>query len=238
MGLLDLPGPVFSAVDGVLGDVLPAAARLVVWALAGAIVSMELYRLLSPQARVAELRVELDVVQRKVAAYDGPFDGAWPLIGRMLLLALKRIGIILPGTILASLPVLTLILWLDTAYGHGFPAPGEAVPVTVSAPFKGEWQGDRDGPPHALVLDGSKVVVNQPVKAPVPVVAKHHWWNFLIGNPAGYLDRDAPVEGINLALPAKQIISVGPSWARGWEPVFFAGIIIFALTLKRIRRIE
>lgn len=238
MGLLDLPAPLFSTIDGVLDPVLPSALRLLVWAFVGAIVSMELYRLLSPQARIAGLRSELEMAQRKVASFDGEFADAWPLIRRMLALAFRRIGAILPGTVIASLPVLTLILWLDGAYGHSFPPPGGTVAVTVAQPFTGQWQGSGPDVPHALVMDAGRVVLDQPVAAPVPVVAKRRWWNILAGNPAGYLDRRAPVDRIGMDLPAKEVLGVGPHWLRGWEPVFFAGIFVMALALKRARRIE
>jgi hypothetical protein len=237
MGLLDLPAPLFAAFDRLMGAALPPIARLAVWALIGAVVSMELYKLLSPQARIAELRTELETAQRKVSGFDGEFAEAWPLIRRMLSLALKRIGVILPGTVIASLPVLALIIWLDTAYGHAFPPAGAPVAVDVAKPFTAKWQ-DGGAEPHALVFNGDQMVVDQAIAAAVPVVSKRHWWNMLIGNPAGYLDREAPVDDIAMVLPARQLVAFGPAWARGWEPVFFAAIILFAFALKRVRRIE
>ena len=237
MGLLDLPAPLFSALDRLMGLGIPPVFRLIIWALVGAVVSMELYKLLSPQARISELRTELETAQHEVSTFDGEFTEAWPLIRRMLSLAFRRIGVILPGTVIASLPALALIVWLDTAYGHAFPPEGEPVTVDVSRPFTATWQNSGDEP-HALVFQGGQTMIDQPIGAAVPVITKRRWWNLLIGNPAGYLDRDAPIDAISLALPVQHFISFGPKWARGWEPIFFAAIIIFAFALKRLRNIE
>ncbi|MEG6509381.1 hypothetical protein V6C03_10400 [Methyloligella sp. 2.7D] len=239
MGLFDLPSPVFDYVDGALLGTLAPALRIVIWAALGALLSMELYRVLSPQAKAKALKLELREAQQKVASFDGEFEDAWPLIKRMLGLAFKRIFLIFPSTLIASLPLLFLVVWLDSSYGHRFPEFGEPASVEAPAPFEGKWiDRGEDGTPRAQVLDKGKVVVDTPLKAAIPVVHKWHWWNLLLGNRAGYLTGDAPIEQISIGLPQRDIFTTGPDWVRGWAPAFFLAVLLFAMTLKWIRRIE
>jgi hypothetical protein len=240
MGLLDLPAPLFSWLDAVLTMIAPPFARLLLWAAAGALISMELYRLVSPQERIATVKSALEQVRRTVNDFDGPFEEAWPHIRHMLWLAVRRVLLVLPATLLASLPLLVVIVWLDTHYGGMFPPPGASAAVHVGEGFQGRWIDEGNGsPPRAEVLDpvGARIA-EVPMAAPVSVVHKRQWWNALIGNPAGYLSDETPLDRIEIALPRQQLISFGPDWLRGWEPVFFVALLAFALALKTVRRIE
>lgn len=238
MGVLDLPSPVLSAVDEWLGPLLPPAVRLLVWAALGALLSMELYRLLSPQARIAQAKQAYEDVRRRVAGFDGEFEEIWPDMRRMISLALRRIVLVFPATIAASLPLLAVIIWLDSQYGATYPPVSEPVTVSVPGDFQGHWIETNAGTPHAQVTDPSgSPVADIAVAKPVPVIHKWLWWNTLIGNPGGYLDDALPFDRIDIALPRLQVLPVGPSWLRGWEATFFAAMIVFALTLKSVRRI-
>lgn len=239
MGLLDLPAGLFAWLDHSL-DRLPDMARLLFWAALAAIASMELYRLLSPQRRIAQLKLALQDAQQRLTAYDGAFDGAWTLIKRMLGLALGRVAIVLPATLVASLPLLVLIIWLDGAYGRTFPPPHETAAVSVPAGFEGRWiGGEGSQPPRARVLTGSgDTVADLPIAAPIAVMHKHQWWNALIGNPAGYLEDSAPFDRIEIDLPRREVLPFGPAWLRGWEMVFFPALILLALGFKMARRIQ
>lgn len=241
MGLLDLPAPIFSAADSALDSILPPVGRLIVWAALAALLSMELYRLLSPQAKIVQLRRDLQAAQKQLAGFDGEFDEAWPLIGRTLKLAVERVFAVLPSAVAASLPILTLIVWLDDTYSHTLPPPGQPAQIEVQQPFTGKWRdGSPDGGrPHAVVMaEDGKVVVDKPIEAAIPVLHKRQWWNVLIGNPAGYLEGDAPIDRIAIDLPTAEVLAAGPAWLRGWQATFFVGLLIFALAVKWIRQIE
>ncbi|MGK9233828.1 hypothetical protein KXS07_20000 [Inquilinus limosus] len=240
MGLFGLPSPLLTWADERLGAVLPPAARLVLWAALGAILSMELYRLLSPQRRITALKGELEDAKRRLSEHDGDLDGAWPLISRMLSLALRRVGAVFPATIAASLPLLAVIIWIDSTYGRIFPRSGEPMAVEVSEPYSGRWIGsDAVKPPRVQILNGDGAVLDDvAVMAPIPVLHKQHWWNLLIGNPAGYLDDASPVDLVRLDLPRQEVLSLGPPWMRGWEFLFFLALLGTALTFKTVRRIE
>src|SRR3546814_5314754 len=58
MGLLDLPLSALSWIDAGLAAVLPAAIRIALWGGIGAMVSMGLYWLVSPQRRIAGIAAE------------------------------------------------------------------------------------------------------------------------------------------------------------------------------------
>lgn len=240
MGLLNLPHPLFDWIDQAVLGFLPPLLRLLLWAVLAAVLAMEFYRLLSPQKRISAIKLEFRAAQQRLNAFDGAFEEAWPLIGRVLGLAFKRIGLVLPATLAASLPLLAVIVWLDASYGHRYPAAAE--PVEVSVPRDG-YEGRLDQavapPPSAVILDPAGAEVTRVVlEAPVPLLHKRRHWNLLLGNPAGYLPDDAPVERITLNLPRLEVLSFGPQWLRGWEPAFFTALMLFAFLLKYVRRIE
>lgn len=238
MGLLDLPAPILLNVDRWLAALLPAPGRLLLWAAVGALLSMELYRLLSPQRRIIELKLALKRAEHQVAEFDGEFADAWPYLRRMLSLALARVFVVLPATILASLPLLVFLVWMDTTYGDAFPPPGRSVSVQVPGEFEGRWVDRAGEPPRAQVVDGGgAAVADVPLPVPVSTVHKWRWWNAIIGNPAGYLPDTAPIDRISIDLPRQEILPIGPRWLRGWEVTYLAALMAFALAFKRIRRI-
>ncbi len=82
MGLFDFPAPLFGAVEALLQP-LPPAARLALWAAVAAGLSMWLYKLLSPQKKLAEAEAEALAARRELNAFDGEMDEAWPMISRV-----------------------------------------------------------------------------------------------------------------------------------------------------------
>lgn len=243
MGLFDWPGSLFAWLDR-QGDFLPPALRLILWALLGAILSMALYGALSPQRRIAEAEAEAKASRQALDRFDGELTEAWPLIGRSLRTALRRLGLVLPATLLASLPLFALILWLSTGYGYRAPLPGEAVPVLVTpSQFNGELV-TRSSPAaptedrRVRVTDPTGGVVAEiPLPAPVPTVEKQRWWHLLIGNPAGYLPSEGAVERIDLRLAPQEFLPIGPGWLRGWEVPFFTVLLLGSIAIKKVARI-
>lgn len=239
MALFDLPAALFGWMDGLL-SALPPLVRLLLWAMLGALVSMEVYRLLSPQARIARLKTELAEAQKRLSDFDGEFADAGPLIGRMLALALKRVWVVLPATLAGTVPLIALILWLDTSYARNYPQPGQDVAVEAGGDFQGRWEWpETDAPPTARITAANGETVEEVrVEAPVPVIHKKRWWNVIIGNPAGYLSEASPVDAISLDLPRLEVHHAGPAWLRRWEVLFFPALILIALSFKTVRRIQ
>lgn len=238
-GLFDLPAPLLEWLDGRLTAIVPPAVSVAMWAAVAAVLSLELYRLVSPQARIDRLRLDARAAQRELATYDGEFEGAAPLIRRSLGLSLKRVAIILPATVLAALPVVVLLVWMSNSYGHRFPGAGEAVTVDVPPPFEARWLAGTDNQPSRVQARqaGGRLILDLPMTFPVPVLHKHQWWNWLIANPAGYLPDDFPLDQVRLDLPRPELLSAGPSWSRGWEAVFLPVLFLVALAYKSARRI-
>jgi hypothetical protein len=72
----------------------------------------------------------------------------------------------------------------------------------------------------------------------VPTIHKRQWWNALVGNPIGYLPDSSRLEWIELGLPQKQYLTVGPAWLRAWYVVFLGVLLAASLAIKVAARIE
>lgn len=242
MGLLDLPGPLYGWLDAALSGFLPPLARIIVWGVVGGLASMALYALLAPQGRIAEGKREAAEARRALDSHDGALADAGPLIGRMLRLSLEQVRLTTMPAVIASLPLLTLLAWMSTAYGHRFPDNGEAAAVEAQpASAQAEWIGSaaQDAPPRILVRDGDGAeIARLSLPVPVSVIHEWQWWNLILGNPAGYLPDDPRIERVQIALPRRHFLSFGPQWARGWELPFFTALIIASVALKLGARIE
>jgi hypothetical protein len=239
VGVFDLPAPLYAWLD-VQASALPPAARLAAWGVLAGLVSMGLYSLFSAQPRIRRGKQEIRQAQQALDAYDGELAGGWPLIRRLLSLALGQVGRVTGPTLLASLPLLSLLAWLSTTYGHQYPAPETAPEIHTTPPYlNAVWVDDRQDdapylqPPRVVITDPSRrVVADVMLHSPVSVIHKRQWWNLLIGNPLGYLPGDAPVERIRVELPRRTYLSFGPQWARGWEFGFFLPLVAASLALK------
>jgi hypothetical protein len=235
MGLLDLPAPVFDFVDRSLLGVLPPLARLILWAIAGAAVSLTLYRWLSPQRRIAAAKAAALDARRRLNAHDGDLESALPLMRQSMKAALRHVGLVFPGALIASLPVLALLVWLDATYGYQLPRDRQTPSVSVEpASFNGQWQANGS----IAVRDQSGAEVARLALAePITHIEKHQWWNAIVGNPAGYLPEQGPIERVTIALPERQYLPVGPDWLRSWLTVALSALVVTSLLIMRIARI-
>lgn len=213
---------------------LPSVVRLIVWAVLASALSMAAYRLTSPQQALQRIRRRRGEVQDRLKAYDGAVSDAFPMLGESLRLAFAQLFRVLAPTAVAALPVLALLFWLDMAYGYDFPAPGQDVAIET----------DPAGVPARLVPgpgeSGWAILLPQPsgaeqrieLTAPVPAIYKFQWWNTVIANPAGYLPESAPVELVELHLPAREHLELGPDWARAWYVPFLVVLFASSLAIK------
>jgi hypothetical protein len=235
MGLLDLPAPFFDFVDSSLLGALPPLARLILWAIAGAAASLTLYRLLSPQRRIAAAKAAAMEARRRLNVHDGDLESALPLMRQSMKAALRHVGLVFPGALIASVPVLALLVWLDGAYGYQLPQDRQAPAVSVAPErYTGQWQPDGS----IAVRDQSGTEVARLTLAePITHIEKRHWWNAIVGNPAGYLPEQGPIESVTIALPERQYLSVGPDWLRSWLTVALTVLVIASLLIMRIARI-
>ena len=245
MGLFDLPAPLFAWLDQVMSGFAAPTLRLVIWGLVGAVLSMGLYWLFSPQGKLTDVKMRALAARQKLNAFDGEFAEAWPLMRSMLGLSLRQLGMTTLPALLASLPVLALIVWLGTAYGYGLPESQGAVEVetTPAVEAQGKVQildnASPDNPPRLVVTDpGGGLISEFSLAAPVPTIHKKQWWNTLIGNPLGYLPDDGEIDAISFDLPEKDYLGFGPGWLRPWYVLFFTILVLGSLAIKMVGRIE
>ncbi len=241
MGFLDLPAPVFSAMDGVLG-MLPAFLRLSLWAVITAVISMFLYWRCSAQEKVGRAKERAVTARKKMATYDGhEFDEMWPLARESLAASAKHFTVVLGPAVLSSVPALMLIIWVSNHFSYTLPEAGamislEATPENALALKQIDWPGDNS--PVEVQDSGGKPLFSLPLPAAVPVVHKKAWWNSLIGNPNGYLGEDASAAEVRLDLPRVSYLNFGPGWVRTWEFSYFLVLIICSLGIKVTFRIH
>jgi hypothetical protein len=235
MGLLDLPAPFFDFVDRNLLGALPPVARLILWAIAGAAVSLTLYRWVSPQRRIAAAKAAALDARRRLNAHDGDLESALPLMRQSMKAALRHVGLVFPAALIASVPVLALLVWLDVAYGYQLPQGAQTPTVSVEpASYNGQWQPN--GSIDVRDQSGAEVA-RLTLAEPITRIEKRQWWNAIVGNPAGYLPEQGPIDSVTIALPERQYLPVGPDWLRSWLTVALAVLVIASLLIMRIARI-
>ena len=241
-GLLDLASPLLAVLDQAIAPLLPAGGRVALWGLVAASVSMAIYAVISPQQRLRSVKADTEEAKQALEQHDGSLAEAGPLIGRMLQRALLQLGLVLGPAILASLPVLLMIVWLSGAYGHFIPDSTQSVPLRVApAEFAAKWQPagpesgtvSPDDPAQIMILDPAEHVVEAlAVGKAVTSLHKRRWWNVLIANPLGYLPSEGALESVEIGWPRQQVLSFGPDWMRGWEVIFFTVLLAGSLVIK------
>ncbi len=238
MGLLDLPAPLLAWADLQLARVAPETARLLLWATASAILSMLLYWALSPQRRLALLAEEERALRDRLSDPSAEMSAGIGSAGRLMRLALLRLGLVLLPACAATLPVISVMVWLQAHYAYELPAANAEVPVRVE-PEAGAGRFVAGDPARIEIRDGQGGLVQSvALGAPVPIVHKRVWWNALIGNPLGYLPDGSSIDRIEIDLPEKRYLSVGPNWMRNWETLFVAALLAGSLAIKLLVRIR
>jgi hypothetical protein len=238
VGFLDLPRPVLDFVDSTVLGALPPLVRLILWAIAAAILSLALYRWLSPQRRIAEIKTAAIAARQRLNAHDGDLESALPLMRQSMVLAVRHVGLVLPAALVASLPVLALLVWLDGAYGHALPAAGQAPAILVEPQgYAAQWQAGGNGARIKVTDRQGAQVAQLTLEKPATRIEKRHWWNTVVGNPGGYLPADGPVAGVTIDLPEQQYIPIGPEWLRSWFVVAFGVLLITSILFMRVARI-
>jgi hypothetical protein len=257
-GVFDLASPAFSWVDGLMSGWLPDTIRLLFWAVVAAVASMALYRVTSNQAWLAAIKAEMAVLRAQMAEFDGPFGEMWGLIGRNLGLSLRQLWVTLVPAVLASVPVIFLLVWVSNNFDLAMPSAGAPVEVKAFAGdghelpplhWRGEAQAQAQGEdawvvtwpdakaPARLLDSDDKLLLSLPTVTPVGAVHQRRWWNVLLGNPAGYLP-PGEVDVVSIGLPSREYLPFGPDWLRGWMPLFFGVVIVVSLLLKFLWRLH
>jgi len=245
--LLDLPAPLFGAIDATLAFA-PAALRIALYACACAWSGMVLYRRTSDQARLRELVGAVTQSQRALAAHEGDFAELRALIRRNFTLTLRRLWLTTRPALVASLPLLFALPWLSDRFSCNSPAALQTIhacvtPATAATRLHwttptataepGCWRVTWPVAGVAAgVADASGRTIYTSAAPRSTSVEKFAWFNYLIGNPDGYLPDAGPIDRIDLDLDMQQIVPFGPLWLRKWETYFFLVLFAISLALK------
>ena len=252
-GLLNLAYPLLDAFDGALGF-LPGALRVVILGALSGAVAMGLYVLFSNQERIRAQKAEIQRIRVALSAAKDDFAETMRLSRRNLGASFKLLGIVLGPALLSSLPLLVIIGWLAAHYGYVVPAAGTAVPVAFEPAPAGVTTEPADalrngpsGPELVWPQAGQSprwrdaqgpVYEGPPADLPATIVHKRQWWNWLLGNEAGYLRPDAGLDAITFALAPRVLVPGVPSWLGGWEAVYFVTVLVASLLIKFGFKIE
>ncbi len=258
MGLFDLPAPIFSAIDGLLALSLPAVLRLIIWGVLAGWLTMVVYRRLSNQEKIAELKAQQKIKQKDIAEFDGEFAELMPLIRHTLALGFRQLRYALGPALLASVPVLFIVIWVAGQFGHETPVAGNEVLVSVEPAGSDIYWSSTTGEKIIVVrnaadgwlinwpAEGQSLTVKDeqqtllvlPLEHNIPIIHKKRWWNLLMANPLGYLPDDGKTDVIHINLPETVIISIGPDWMRGWMFCFFMSLFLSSIGFKFLLRID
>lgn len=252
MGFFDLPSPIFSFIDSYLSIILGAFPRVVVWGTAGAMTSMLIYRLLSKQQALSELKAQSKKLHQKINSFEGDFTELLPLIGQNLGLSFKRLWKTFIPAMIAGMPLLFLIVWCSNQFSHDMPATGDRITIRLDhgSPYyqKSQWVPDKDtlllsavtgwdvpwpseNNPAKLQIN-NQTILSLPSSITTPIFHKRQWWNTLIMNPAGYLNADSQVDIVYVDFPQHELFQFGPGWFKSWWFSFFTTMIMVSLILK------
>lgn len=249
-GILDYPGIVFDEIYYWIKDWVPAWIIISVFALLAAYLSMWVYAKFSKQEILKKIKPLQQNAKKDLASYDGPFNGLIPLINNNLKLSVQHMWLTLFPALLASIPLLFILLWLSNTFTISEPQAGDQITVEVHSytPYGLHWEPQdkvekltsnrwilswpNEFKKLNLMDEYGEKIVYLPTQTASTVLHKKQWWNSLIGNPAKYLDDDSLVEQINIEFSEQQIIAFGPTWMRGWLAVFMFELLLFSLFFK------
>ena len=258
MGLFDLPAPIFGVIDGILAMALPPVLRLVIWGIFAGWLTMVVYRYFSDQKKIGELKAQQKDQQKHIAEFDGEFAELMPLIRHTLALGFRQLGFALGPALLATVPVLFIVIWVAGEFGFETPSAGSEVLLTTE-PVNSDiqWSStaevgireitNKEGgwlvnwPPEGQYLtmsDEQQPLLVLPLEHGIPIIHKKRWWNLLMANPLGYLPQDGKTDVIHINLPEAVIIGSGPGWMRGWMFSFFLTFLLSSIGFKFLLRLD
>lgn len=114
-----------STIDGSLAGFMPPVFRAVLWGVLIGVVSMGIYVLVAPQAKIRQLKAEQKDNKAKLKAYDGDFEGMSVLLKKDVSYSLKLVGVSLFPFVVSLTPAVGLMYGLDALYAETpFPVVG------------------------------------------------------------------------------------------------------------------
>jgi len=247
MGFFDWLTPILNWFDDLISPVIPLTFILIIWALISALLGVLTFRKLCQFDRLTDTKTQLKSAQQTMIDHDGDFADLLPLAWQNIKLSLKRMGITLWPALTSIIPVMFILVFLSNRYDLQAPAQGMLVPYTVTAETEqgGEpdwyWLNQDNMQKHKqlhwpektttlTLTNGDTEVFSAPFK-PVGIIHKKHWWNLLIGNPAGYLSEDSPIKQITFEFPQKTVPDWMQNYLGGWLWFYLLVTVLFSVVL-------
>ncbi len=131
MGLFDLPAPILGAIDDILAMALTPMLRLIIWGILAGWLTMVVYGFFSDQGKIGRLKAQQKKQQKDIAKFDGEFAELMPLIRQTLALGFRQLGLALGPALLATIPVLYIIIWVAGEFAYETPTAGSEVLLTA-----------------------------------------------------------------------------------------------------------
>lgn len=94
---------------------MPPGVTLGLLGLFSGAASMWLYGRVSPQSRLTDITARLATLRLAICNHDGDFAGLWALTLQSLKLSIERVLRVIGPSLLAGLPVVALMLWLQSS---------------------------------------------------------------------------------------------------------------------------
>ena len=233
MGFFDLASPVLTPVNNVLVAIGGSAIALLVWALLASTVSMGCYWLCSNQQKLTELKQDIKAIKTELATSPPDDQAAAMAVSRKMLgMSMRHLGQTLWPTLAAGIPVVFVIIFIANNYAHVSPQPGSQISSVLH--FENATPESRNLT-WPLTSDVSESAFGSGLS---PVIYKHSWSDWLIGNPAGYIPAASPVSQIDLAIEPQILFPSLPALLSGWEGLFLCAMVFFSLAIKFLFRIQ
>jgi hypothetical protein len=256
LSLFDLLSPALSRIDELMRDSLGLApvGRIAVFAALGSVASMLLFKRLSNQDELATLKQQIKVVQKELVGEQGSLK---KVLLQNLKLTGRQLWLSFWPALLASVPIIFLLAFCSNQFGVEAANAGDRVYVTPigleRSPAEYRWRGvnaqwdarrnawtfhqPEEGQTASLMLGGQQEL-SLPTVAPASTMHRRQWWNYLVANPAGYLDANTSIARFEINAAPQPILNWGPGWVRGWLFAFMVFLVLFSVASKLVWKIE
>ena len=92
---------------------------------------MALYALFSPQKKISTVKIALRKSQGILADSDDSFTELMTVARKTLSLSFQHLGLVLGPALLSSFPLICIMAWSSSQFGHVFPEPGDQKGITL-----------------------------------------------------------------------------------------------------------
>ena len=245
----------FDTLDGAC-NLLPAALRVSLYGLITGALAMLLYWRISPQGRIRELKAQIAQGHLALRSYKGTDLGQMMrLSGQAVSPAARQVLLVGGPTLVAAIPVVLLMAWLENSYSYRLPGAGSLMTITTiqtssiarplgwvpqetvsqalpNGQYVVRWPADGSS---ARLIDVSREqdLLRLPLDRPVHTVRQARWWHrFLYGSGGRYLPAGGALSSVELDLPTRLLWPAGPSWLCTWHATFMLAMTVGALAAK------